>query len=155
MALSTTAREALYRSSTTEILLPLLTISHPTFVTPLYFVNNPEPITSRGNDYIGWPFTINFPSDDPDQPPQTQLVLDNVDREVIAAIRGLSSSPTVTLELVLASTPDVVEAGPFTMTLTQTESDLGSISGTLSYDDVLNEPYPKGTFNPGRWPALF
>lgn len=61
----------------------------------------------------------------------------------------------VTLSLVMASTPDTIEAGPFTFNLREVEYDAEFVSGNLLFEDILNEPFPADSFTPARFPGLF
>jgi len=96
-----------------------------------------------------------LPAEFDDQLPTVQLQIDNVDRRIMEGVRALTSAPAVTLEVVLASAPDTVEAGPFAFTLKAADYDALVISGTLAFEDVLNEPYPQYAFTPGSFPGLF
>jgi hypothetical protein len=58
-------------------------------------------------------------------------------------------------EVVLASSPDTVEAGPFTMTLVAAEYDALVVTGELAFEDVLNEPFPGHGYIPSEYPGLF
>ncbi|MBE0598443.1 MAG: DUF1833 family protein, partial [Desulfuromonadales bacterium] len=105
--------------------------------------------------YQPFPFDIALPADRDDQISKVTLTIDNVDRAIVRAVRELASAPTVTLEIVLASSPDVVEAGPFEFTLQDAGYDALTVSGTLGYEDILNEPFPAGAFVPAAFPGMF
>ena len=154
-ALSTAARQAIYGAQTAEVFLPLLTIAHPALSPSLYFVSNTQNVTSRGQVYLGWPFEIALPGEFDDQQPVVQLRIDNVDRRILEGIRMLTSPPTVTLEVVLASAPDTVEAGPFALSLRTIGYDALVITGTLTYEDVLNEPAMQYRITPNFFPGAF
>ena len=61
----------------------------------------------------------------------------------------------VALEVVLAASPDTVEAGPFNMTLVSAEYDAFVVTGELAFEDVLNEPFPGHSYIPSEYPGLF
>jgi len=83
-------------------------------------------------------------------------VVDNVDREVLQQIREVSGVPKVTMEVILASSPDTVEAGPFDFSLKQASYDVLAITGTLGYeDDILNQRVPAMSYTPSNSPGLF
>ena len=153
--LSTTAIRALTAQETGEIFLSLITITHEDLAAPLYFVNNTENITSRGVEFLGWPFEIALPDEREDALPTVQIRIDNVDRRIMEGIRGLTTAPTVLLEVVLASAPDVIEAGPINFTLRCVEYDALVITGTLTPEDMLNEPAMQFSFTPALFPGLF
>jgi hypothetical protein len=118
-------------------------------------VNNTEAIRSRGELYHGCPFGVALPDERDDQIPQLRLEVDNVARDIVAAIRSIQDAPTVQFEVCLAATLDVIEAGPFNFTLRGCEYDAGIVSGTLLFEDVLSEPFPAGTIDPARYPGTF
>ncbi len=55
----------------------------------------------------------------------------------------------------MASSPDIVEAGPFNMALVTAEYDALTVTGELAFKDVLNEPFPGHAYVPGDYPGLF
>lgn len=154
-ALSIAARQAIFGPQTAEVFLPLLTIAHASLASSIYIASNTQNVTSRGHVFVGWPFQITLPGEHDDQQPVVQIQIDNVDRQIMEGIRALTSAPTMTLEVVLASSPDTVEAGPFGFTLKSADYDALYISGTLAFEDVLNEPWPRFMFTPIVAPGLF
>jgi len=67
--------------------------------------------------YLPYPFQINLPTQSDDEVPTVSLTVDNTDLTVNDKIRTLSGPPTVTFSVVLASSPNTEEAGPFEMQL--------------------------------------
>lgn len=153
--LSTAAKQAIYAQETGEAFLMLLTISHAQLTPTLRFAGNYVDVVSRGQTYLGWPFAIALPAEVDDQLPTVQVQIDNVDRRIMEGVRALTSAPAVTLEVVLASAPDTVEAGPFAFTLRNADYDALVVTGSLAFEDVLNEPYPQHAFTPAKFPGLF
>jgi hypothetical protein len=98
-----------------------------------------------------------MPPEQEDQMPQVQLVLDNVDRTVIQKIRTINGErPLVTMEVVLASSPNAVEAGPFVFSVILIDYDASQIHGTIGYDDdLLNTVFPAGSYTPTNSKGLF
>lgn len=97
-----------------------------------------------------------MPEETEEAPPVVQLSICNVDRSIVNAVRSVSGEPiTVTMSIVLASSPDVIEAGPITFVMLDVEYDAGAVTGTLAFEgDVLNQAYPSETFNPSDYPGL-
>jgi hypothetical protein len=87
--------------------------------------------------------------------PNVTLSIDNVDRQIVNAVRALTGPPTVTVSVVLASSPNTIEAGPYQMTLRDASYDSLVVSGTLSVEDMMNEPYPVDLMTPANFPGLF
>jgi hypothetical protein len=155
------ARTAMYAQETDEVFLTLLVLTHATLPEgPLRFVNNLENITSTADgtgahDYIAMPFQIQWPSERGEQLPVVQIALDNVHPAIADTIRSIQTPPTLTIYLVLAATPNIVEAGPVTFTLKNARYDVAQVSGSLAFADVLNESFPWRTFTPQDWPGCF
>lgn len=153
---SPAARRAAYASQTGEAFLVLLALSHPQMAEPILVSSDAVNTYVGGDTYQPFPFQISMPSDTDDAPPRVQLTIDAVDRSIIRAVRGLSGAPiTVTQTIVLGSSPDTIEAGPFTFDLREVEYDAVEISGSLQYADIINEPYPSETFARSTTPGAF
>jgi hypothetical protein len=154
-SLSTAAANALTGSETTEVFLILLTIDHDDLVAPIRVVNDNANITSRSNLYVAFPFDIILPADSAENLSRISLKIDNIDRQIVDAIRSITTPPTVTIEVILASSPDTLEAGPFDMTMEHAEYDANFVICQLAFEDVLNEPFPGGRFLPSGFEGLF
>lgn len=139
---------------TDEVWLVLLTISHPELPEPIRVVNNNENITSRGQEYISFPFEIDLPGEDPDMPSKARLRIDNIDRRIVNIIRSISSPPSITLEVILAADPSTVEIGFEGLVMREVEYDAQAISGDLVYESIFTEPITS-TMTPSRFPGLF
>jgi hypothetical protein len=150
--LSTNARAALYAAQSDEVWLQLLTVEHSAIVTPIRIVANTENVVSRGDTYTAFPFEISIPAT---MAESVELVVDNVSRELIEEVRGIDTPLTLTLEVVLASDPDTVEAGPFAFQSRTVEYDVQRMRFTLAYEPLLSEPFPAYTYTPLDYPGLF
>ncbi len=153
--LSLAALNAINAQETGEVFCFLLTLSHSSFTAPIRICSGGIDITSRLNLYTFCPFEISLPPETDEAPPSVVLSVDNVDRSLIAAVRGVSDAIGIRLEVVLASSPDTVEAGPFDFLLRDVLYDALVISGTLRYEQILDEPYPADDFTPSRTPGVF
>lgn len=153
---SAAARAALYAGQTGEVFVVLLDVEHPSFVAALRVCSDNRPTVSGGNTYEPFPFDITLPDENEEAPPRVTLRIDNVDRRVVSEIRRIVGAPArVIVRVVLASSPDTVEAGPFEFTLRDVSYDAQAVEGTLMFEDILNEPFPSDTFTPSRFPSLF
>ena len=148
-------RQAAYAQETDQVFLVILEINHASLAEPIRVVNNYENITSNGNLYVGCPFDIELPGDFEDALPSVTLTVCNVDRQIVEAVRSVTGPPTISIAVVLASSPDSIEAGPFVMTLRTASYNSLIVSGTIMPEDVLNEAYPGEYFTPGNFPGLF
>jgi len=153
--LSNPAKQGVFAQETEQVFLPLVTITHPDLAEPIRVVRNTEDIVSRGQEFVALGFDLTLPDDSEDSVPAMKLEIDNVDRRIVEAIRTITSPAQVTTEVVLASQPDTVEAAFEGYTLRDTEYDALRVTGTLALEDVLNEPFPSGTFTPNLFPGMF
>lgn len=154
-SVSTTARAAMYAAQTSEVFLELLEIDHADLSDPIRVVNNTEAIVHGGNTYLPFPFRVDLPDDVEGVISTAKLTIDNTDRQVVTAVRTVSTAPTVTLKIALASSSDIVEAGPFEFRLRNVEYNLHQVSGELVYEDRLNLDVPRLKFTPEHFPGLF
>ena len=151
--LSADTLAALYAQATDECFLLLLTL---TLGSSTYrFVNNTEDVVSDGDTYAAFPFKITLPTEEAQQLPRVELVCDNVSQELVAAIRSISSPPTVVLEVIRAADPDTIEAGPFEFQWHGAQYDALLIRAQLGFEPLLSEPFPAARFTPSKFPGLF
>lgn len=146
----------MFAQETGEVFLLLLVIEHPSLPAPIRVVNNTEDIDSGGVTYQRFPFELALPPENDEAPPTVSLRIANADRQIVQAVRSLAGEAmTVALSVVMASSPDTVEAGPYRFTLRDVTYDAAIVEGTLRFEDILNEPYPADEFTPARFPGLF
>ncbi|WP_425401268.1 DUF1833 family protein [Algiphilus sp.] len=153
--LSTAALRSALAQSTGVVWLELITIEHLDLTT-VRAVNNTEQISSRGNTFEPFPFALKLPTQDGEQQPVAEIRISNVGREIIDSLRGLDGIPTVTLEVVTDADLDNVEWGPKQMDIIGVPSyNVDSITFRLSYERILQQPFPADSFNPALFPRLF
>lgn len=112
-------------------------------------------VISRNNPYIFLPLEITLPSEQDGQPPRSSIVIHDVTRYLTSIIRGLTSPPRVTLELVLSSSPDIVEASFSGLYITNFTYNSNTVTAELAMIDYDREPFPSGRFSPVLFPGLF
>lgn len=134
--------------------LVLLTLSHLKWET-IRLVNNLEKITSRGQEFQPLAFQITLPGDDGESVPTVGITLDNVDLGLMREFRMITDSPSIKLELIFASFPDVVEMEVNDLKLDNVTYDSGQIKGTLTFDNLLNTKIPSDTYTPKDFPGMF
>lgn len=153
--LSAAAARAIVARETAEVFLACLTISGPGLDT-LRAVNDTQPLVRTAGTFHPYPFEAVLPEDTDSASPTVQLRVDNIDRQVTRALDEYQAVPQVTLEIVLASSPDTVEMGPFEFALLQVDYDALVITGTLGYEeDFLNQAAPSQSYSPTNSPGLF
>lgn len=151
-------KQAVTAQETGEVILAITSISHASIVNgPLRLVNDLQNLTSNGNVYTAFPFQVTLPEDNDTALPKVRLVLDNVDRSIVQAIRSIppSSPPTVQIDFVLASQPNTIELSFPGMTLRQVSYDALTVEGDLQLDEDDLEPFPADSFTPQYFPAIF
>lgn len=144
-----------YKQSSNVAWFVLLTIQPADDDPPLRFVNNLEPVQSRGNTFEAFPFAIVLPEDTDDGQPTVKLQIDNVDQQLTEVIRELLEPPTVLLEIVLSNHPDEVERSISNLILRDVTYDAFTITGTLQTHDVLSAKFPPEQYVPTIYPDLF
>jgi hypothetical protein len=163
--ISTTFLEAMNSQETDEVIICLLTITHDDIQDAIYLSSDAttrisdDPLiyvtASRGNNYLYLPFTFTMPDDKSDTPPRVQISFDNIDRTMVTLLRSVSSPVDVKVELILKSSPDIVEIELPVMQLSDVTIDAQLINATLVVDSLVNEPYPAGSFTPSSFAAIF
>lgn len=142
-------------SATDVAWLFLLRISGSPTQTPLYVVNNNEPIVSRGNVYQPFPFTVVLPPDDSEALPRVKLSLQNVDNSIIVFIREQLEPPDIAIELVTSAYPDIVEKSLTFLKLSSVTYDALVVEGSLDVDNFLSQRFPSEAYLPPQFPGLF
>ena len=155
--ISAAALKGMLAQQTDEIYLELVAISHPSLVGTIYIANNNEDVTSGGHDYVAWPFGMKLPDDDGNELPQITFTTDMVDQSIGRQVQALRyPMPKITYKVVLASSPNTVEAGPFSFDAVSVQYDAVTLQGNLGYEDeYLNEPFPGTQCTPNNNPGQF
>lgn len=154
--LSQAALQALLAQDTAEVFIPILKITHPDLTAPILLAYNTETVHRADGDYLPYPFQINIPESSDNEAPTVNLTVDNTDLSVNDAIRSLVGMPTVEFSVVLASSPDTVEIGPYEMSLQNAQANAQTITGTLGFEqDMFSQSVPAQTYIPTNSPGLF
>lgn len=153
---SATATRAMFAQETDNAFLCLLKLSHSLWAEDFHFVNDRQNHTDGGlQEWIAYPFDITLPDDREDEIAAATLTIDNVDRQIVEAVRQISSPVSVTFWIVLSSDIDDVIAGPFEFSLNSVSWNSLTVSGSLEFEPILNIRYPQHRFTPVTAPGLF
>lgn len=133
----------------------LVTIEHEDLPAPLRLNNLGANIISRGETYVHCPMQPTILDDDPDRPPQALLLMSNIDRTIIAALRSTIKPSNVTMEVIRASEPDYLEASMTNLEMRTVEYDGLLIQGNLSPRKIKSQPAIDYTYGPGMFPGLY
>lgn len=162
--LSNAAKAALYAQSTDEAFIILVTINHSTFTDPVRVASDPlellpvagvRGVVSRGEEFVFLPFNIELPAQDDSGVAKARLSVDNISREIVAAVRNATSALSINIEIVLASDPDTVEVSIEDFRLDRVTYDALTVSGDISVEYFDLEPFPARRFTPSDFPGLF
>ncbi|MFH1158915.1 MAG: DUF1833 family protein [Pseudomonadota bacterium] len=148
-------KQAVYAQETTEAFIVLVTLSHPDLATPIRVNSSGQEVISNGDLFVAFPFEVILPDDVDDRPPRARLSIDNVSREIVLAIRTISSAPFVTIQIVMASSPSTIEAAFPDFRLANITYDQLTVEGDLTLEEFIGEPYPARVFSPADFPGLF
>lgn len=158
--LSPAAVASLTTENTDEVWLVLMTIEHDSLDAPILIANNNEDVVSTAgpgpgaDTFIGLPFDIELPGEDADDPGVATISVPNIDREIVGAVRSITTAASVTLTVVLASQPDVIEVQYEGMELREVNWDAATVRGKLRFESIVTEPCTL-TITPERFPGLF
>lgn len=162
--LSNAAKAAIFAQQTDEVFITLVTINHPTFTTPVRIASDPfellpvagvRGVISRGEEFIYLPFVIELPAQDDTGVAKARISVDNISREIVAAVRRATSALLITIEIVLASDPDTPEISIEDFRLDRVTYDALTVSGDISVEYFDLEPFPARRFTPSDFPGIF
>lgn len=156
-SVSTTIIEAMNAQTTGEAFLYLLEVTHSAF-DPVRVVNNTEEITSDGNVYLPFPFSIILPPEDDEIRPLLRVAFDNVSQEIINELRtvaGLNERIKGTVKVIVASDPDDIIASWENFNMENVRYTDSIVTFDLTLENFLSEPFPSASFTPARFPGLF
>lgn len=145
-------RAAVFAPETDEVELWLVELTHPALATPVRVVNDSLPVTSQGLLYEAGAFRLELPEQDgPDL--RARLSLANVVPDLVLLLRGQTEAPKVSLRVVLADSPDVVEEEWPAFELLEVRYDASALVGELGYPDLTQLGFG-GLFLPSQWTGL-
>ena len=169
--LSLNARLAQDADLSDEIHVVLLQIEHPDLDAPIRLsTDNTERITTeplvygtrsrwRGANPMSEPFlwvvaSALLPSDLDDAPAAATIMLENLDSGMAVLLRSFVDTATLHMAVVLASSPDLVEAEWTDLQLGSAEITGGEITLQFSREEIELERFPGGRMTRNRFPGL-
>lgn len=165
------ARLAQEELTSDEIYVALFRIDHPDLDAPIRLSTDNTERLSDGPVVYGtrssWgganPVTDPYlwaiadailPSDLEDAPAAAQIAIEALDHGIVRTIRSITTPPTIRMAVVLASSPDVVEAEWANLLIVSVDMDAGEIILTISREEIENEFFPAGRMSRDRFPGL-
>lgn len=147
--------EAIHAQESGAILVPIVELRHPLWAEPVRLVRDRKPLVHGGETFLAFPFDVVLPDDDDEGKAVLKWTADNVSRELISHLRVVRDKVRATIAWVLTSQPEVIEAGPFEVEITGITYDAARISGDMTIEPVLEEPFSRLKMTPRNAPALF
>jgi len=154
----TAALTGMMDQETSEAYLILLTLTYDGGT--IRFTSDSVETVYGGNTFEVYPFDIVLPTNEHGRVSESILTVDNCDRRIIEELRTYSTPMDVRIDVV--ATTDVSSSPQGGTTATFTDFKLRSVtytsttvSGRLTVEDFLQEPYPKTIFSQAKYPGLF
>lgn len=132
----------------------LVTISHAEFPT-IYLVNNTQNVVSRGITHIAFPMSFILPEDNGETSREMTMEFDNVSLELIDELRTVTTPMDFKVEMVLASSPNIVQMSIEEMKLRSVSYDKQKVSARLYMDSFLNVEMTSEKYTPTNYKGLF
>lgn len=161
---SSTLKEQVFAQQMTDVVITLITISHPDLSADINISSDPTETLSTGvlgtvSNYVEYtqlPFELTLQEQTENLLARAVLKVDNISREIIQAIRTASNEPpTVRIQLVLASDVDTAELDIQDLKLNNIRANQFYVEGELQPEIIQGEKYPYKTFNQADWPGVF
>lgn len=154
-----------------EIYVLLLEITHPSLDAPIRLsTDNADRISTdpliygtRSNWWAANPTTEPFlwviasvlvPDDKQDAPAAGSFVLENLDNSIVKLLRSFTDIATLSMAVVLASSPDFIEREWIGLKITTSEINAGEISLSFSREEIELEQFPIGRMTRNNFPGL-
>ncbi len=169
--LSLNARLAQDADLSDEVHAVLLQIEHPMLAAPIRLsTDNTERISTeplvygtrsdwRGADPALEPFlwvvaSALLPSDLDETPATATIILENLDSSMAVLLRSFTDVATLHMAVVLASSPDLIEAEWTDLQLLTAEITGAEITLQFSREEIELERFPAGRMTRDRFPGL-
>lgn len=164
--ISLAARKEMNKPATGATPITLVVIEHEDLEEPVRLsadyteTLSVEPLmfgtVSNGQTYRFALMSANLPDDQEGSPPRTTIVFENVDQDQVAVLRSMSpfKVATVSLYVVMASSPDAIEVEFTGLNGGRVDYDAGQITMEISREPVASEPWPCDRMTKARFPGL-
>lgn len=142
---------------TSSAFLTLIEFSHADFPT-LRLVNNTKNIVSNGETFSKAPFTAIFPPDTDQINAVGRLSVPNATLEIVDELRSVLGS----LDRIQVDMHDIDSADPDThlrseagLELVNVNYNANTMTGDLTRESYVNEPFPGDAMTPANAPGIF
>jgi hypothetical protein len=148
---------AIMSQETSESFHVLLTAEHSQFPT-IRVVNNTQSITSNGEVFVPFPFSVILPPDSEDSNIIANVDIYDAEREVIDNLRfvlGQRERIKLTLQVVASGSPDSILQSVSNLSVVNVIYSSGVLRLEAQADTLLTEGYPRDSFTPANFPGVF
>ena len=137
-------------------LLTALEIRHAAVATPVRVVNDTEDRTIEGNRYVALRFDARLADDADGRPPQAELAIDNVGRDLTQWIEAAQGGAGATVRVMqMLDIPDPPVEWELTMDLAGIRIDAERVTARLGFDPLLGRAAVTLRHDPQTSPGLF
>ncbi|MDR6953779.1 hypothetical protein J2X65_003142 [Ancylobacter sp. 3268] len=162
--LSLNIRQAMEADSTDQVPVVLVKITHPDADGPIYLSTDPterlslEPLRygtrSQGQEWEFVPMAARLP-DETEEGVSTQLILENLGAGMVAAMMMSTEPGQIDFQLVLASSPELIEEEYLGLFAFAAQADLDQIEISIARESEEMEPCPADRMTASQFPGLF
>ena len=156
-------KEAYASAPSDVVIYHTLEINHPAFSQPIYVVRDRVDLVAHlegGNEvtFIRFAFNLVKPEISATGVPQCTIEIDNVSREILAAVQLAIASPekiTMTYREYLStdlSTPQ--NNPPMVLTVMSIKADVFKVTAIAGFGDLANKRFPAVEYTDDRFPGL-
>jgi hypothetical protein len=167
--LSQALKEAYASAPSNMIVYHTLELRHPAFSSPIRVVRDNADLTatleasapvnpSTAVTFVGFAFDFVKPEISPSGVPQMEIVIDNVDRSIVANIEAALT----TTNLVQATYREYISTDlsapqndpPISMTIMSITADVFRVKATAGFPDLMNRRFPTLEYSAETFPGL-
>ena len=148
---------AMTAGETADVFIQLLTITNgDSPPSTIYVSNNSENVFYDGQTFVNYPFALETPTDEAGNIAEARLAIDNVSRVLLDDLRTFTAPLSITMQVVnVSQSPPELVAEWLDFELRQVSYDVFTISGRLTQENFLSEPYPKDLMTGATYPGQF
>ena len=154
-SVSDVLKDAVYRNNTERVFIVLLEIAHADLADPIRWTSDGSETSAFGDTFIPFPFQLSLPEETESGWTGSRLQIQNVHRDLVEALRTITTAPTCKIWVVTDDDPDVIEAGPFTMRLKNVGYDAQTLEGEFIGPSQEHEPFPGHSYDIESYPGLY
>ncbi|WP_147613865.1 DUF1833 family protein [Treponema pectinovorum] len=153
--ISKKAIEAVTAEETQEVFLTILKIYVDDSVF-IRIVNDNQNLTIKGEEYFACAFTAILPDQTGDGNKNCRLQIDNTDVSIYKIIKSsIGHKVTCDIAVVLSSSPEIYECGPFNFVLRNISADKNAITADLYDLYIQDRKATVFTYSPQDFPGMY